>query len=281
MAQPSFSTLAPTYRKRWDSARLVPKWIAAADQYVAKIFKNRAKYEAVEKKTGVPWYFISVCHMRESSCDFRGVLHNGEHIIGTGKKTRLVPAGRGPFWSWEDAAIDALKLHGLHRIDDWSIERVLYECERFNGWGYYRKGLVSPYVWAGTTLYRSGKYVRDGVYDPSHVDTQLGCAIILKRLQDNGVSVDGKSAPLPPDVEPPAPEPEIKPDIRESPSAEDKDQKPATQSKTIWASIIGAASTVLAVVTDWRVIAVLAIAAFLFIIADRYLKLDIRGWFRP
>jgi lysozyme family protein len=279
MAAPSYAKLAPVYRKRWDTATVVPKWVDAADRYVRLIFKNRAKYEAVEAKTGVPWYFIAVTHMRESSCDFRGVLHNGEHIIGTGRKTRLVPAGRGPFSTWEAAAIDALRLHALHKITDWSIERVLYECERFNGFGYYRKGLVSPYVWAGTTLYRSGKYVRDGVYDPSHVDTQLGCAIVLKRLQANGVTVDINLSPKAPK---PAPIPDVEPspDIRESPAAEDRDEKPAVKSKTIWASIIGAASTVLAVVTDWRVIAVLAVAAFLFIIADRYLKLDIKGWFR-
>lgn len=279
MAEPSFAKLAPVYRKRWDGAKVVPSKIASADNFVRLIFKNRAKYERVEDATGVPWYFIAVTHMRESSCDFRGVLHNGEHIIGTGRKTSLVPAGRGPFQTWEQAAIDALKLHSLHKITDWSLERVLYECERFNGWGYYRKGVVSPYVWAGTTLYKSGKYIRDGVYDPSHVDTQLGCAIVLKRLESNGVTVDGDPAPPKPEPVPPPPDVEPKPDIRESPSA-DEGTKPASQSKTIWASIIGALSTVLAVVTDWRVIAVLAVAAFLFIAADRYFRLDIKGWFR-
>lgn len=280
MAEPSFAKLAPIYRKRWDGAKVVPSKIASADNFVRLIFKNRAKYERVEDATGVPWYFIAVTHMRESSCDFRGVLHNGEHIIGTGRKTRLVPAGRGPFQTWEQAAIDALQLHSLHKIKDWSLERLLYECERFNGFGYLRKGVVSPYVWAGTTLYKSGKYIRDGVYDPSHIDTQLGCAIVLKRLEANGVTVDNDPAPSAPEPVPPPPDVEPKPDIRESPAAQDKDAKPAVKSKTIWASIIGAASTILAVVTDWRVLAVLAIAAFVFIVADRYFKLDIKGWFR-
>lgn len=81
---------------------------------------------------------------------------------------------------------------------------------------------------------------------------------------------------LPPDV--PAPKP-IDPEVINK-TDDPINTKPAAKSKTIWASIIGAASTVLAVVTDWRVIAVLAVAAFLFIIADRFLKLDIKGWFR-
>lgn len=280
MAEPSFAKLAPVYRKRWDSAKVVPAKIASADNFVRLIFRNRAKYERVEDATGVPWYFIAVTHMRESSCDFRGVLHNGEHIIGTGRKTSLVPAGRGPFQTWEQAAIDALKLHSLHKIADWSLERVLYECERFNGWGYYRKGVVSPYVWAGTTIYRSGKYIRDGVYDPSHVDTQLGCAIVLKRLEANGVTVDNDPAPPAPEPVPPPPDIEPKPDIRESPAAQDEDAKPAVKSKTILASILGFITTVAGALTDWRVAAVLIAGIFLFIIADRYLRLDIKGWFK-
>jgi len=42
----------------------------------------------------------------------------------------------------------------------------------------------SPYLWAGTNQYRSGKYVRDGVYDPSKVDPQLGCAALLMALME-------------------------------------------------------------------------------------------------
>ena len=278
MAEPAFSKLKPIYRKRWDIAEPTPKWRPAIDRFMALIYRNRGRYQAVSDKTGVPWYFIAATHMRESSCDFRGVLHNGEHIIGSGRKTTLVPRGRGPFKTWEEAAIDALRLHSLHRIPDWSIERVLYECERFNGWGYYYKGRVSPYVWSGTTLYKSGKYVADGVYDPSHVDSQLGCAVILKRIEKDGAIVDPNPVAPAPDVDPVPPEP--KPDIRESPSAADPDSKPAVQSKTIWASIAGVVSTIAGALTDWRVAAVIVTAIFVFIIADRYLKLDIKGWFK-
>lgn len=276
MAEPSFAKLKPVYRQRWDGARL--NRASSSDELARRILKLKPRYTPVEKQTGVPWWWIAVTHMRESSCNFAGVLHNGEHIIGTGRKTRLVPAGRGPFSSWEQAAIDAIRLKGLHRITDWCIERALYECERFNGWGYYWKKQPSPYVWAGTTFYRSGKYVRDGVYDPSHVDTQLGCAAVLKSLQKMGVAVDIAPAPEPveppPDIEPPVP------DERDSPAADEPEEKPAVKSKTIWASILGIVSSVAAFVTDWKVLAVLVVAFFVFIIADRYLKLDIKGWFR-
>jgi hypothetical protein len=214
--------------------------------------------------------------MRESSCNFAGVLHNGEHIIGTGRKTTLVPKGRGPFSSWSEAAIDAIKLHGLHKIADWPIERLLYEAERFNGWGYLRRG-PSPYVWAGTNWYKAGKYIADGVYSATHVDSQLGVAIIWKQLQQRGILIDTEPKPEPasppPDVDPPHQE-------NESPSAQDSETKPAVQSKTIWASIGGILATIGGVLTDWRVAAVIVVFIFLLIIADRYLKLDIKGWFR-
>ncbi len=280
MAEPSYAKLRPVYRQRWNAASPAPKWRAAADRFMSLIYRNRARYVSVQEKTGVPWYFIAAAHMRESSCDFRGVLHNGEHIIGKGLKTTLVPRNRGPFKTWEEAAIDALRLHGLHNIRDWPIERVLYELERFNGWGYFYKGRISPYVWSGTTLYRSGKYIADGVYDASHVDSQLGCAIILKRLESDGIAVDATPAPQDAPAEPAPLPPEPKPDIRESPSAQDPATKPAVQSKTIWASIGGILATIGGALTDWRVAAVIVVFIFALIIADRYLKLDIRGWFR-
>lgn len=279
MAEPSFAKLRPIYRQRWNAANPAPKWRPAVDRFMAIIYRNRGRYQSVSDETGVPWYFIAAAHMRESSCDFRGVLHNGEHIIGKGRRTTLVPKGRGPFTSWEEAAVDALRLHGLHKIKDWPIERVLYELERFNGWGYYYKNRVSPYVWSGTTLYKSGKYVADGVYDPSHVDSQLGCAIILKRVEADGVAVDTTPAKVVETDEPVVP-PEPKTDIRESPSAQDPVAKPAVKSKIIGASMLGIITTIGGALTDWRVATVLVSAIFVFIIADRYLKLDIKGWFK-
>jgi lysozyme family protein len=92
-----------------------------------------------------------------------------------------VPAGRGPFSSWEEAAIDALlNCHPyLGKRKDWSLAGVLIGLELYNGLGYANKGVPSPYLWAGTNQYTSGKYVADGKYDPGHVDQQLGCVAML------------------------------------------------------------------------------------------------------
>jgi hypothetical protein len=92
-----------------------------------------------------------------------------------------VPAGRGPFRSWEEAAIDALVNCAPYaaRNRDWSIGGALTILEEYNGLGYASRGRPSPYIWSGTDQYISGKYVRDGVYDPDAVDSQLGCAGLL------------------------------------------------------------------------------------------------------
>lgn len=155
---------------------------AEADAVARKIIANAARYATVEAATGVPWFWIGCVHDREAGLSFSGVLHNGEKIIGTGRKTTLVPAGRGPFATWEDAAIDALRMRGLQNIKAWPIARCLYEFEGYNGLGYTSRRENSPYVWAGTSLEQPGKYVADGKFDPSADDKQLGCAAVLSRL---------------------------------------------------------------------------------------------------
>lgn len=190
-------------------ARMVITRPGEARAAALRLADQRARYQKVEAETGVPWRFIAITHNRESGGNFAGVLHNGEHIIGTGKKTRLVPAGRGPFKTWEEAAIDALRLKGLHLIDEWPRERICYESERFNGFGYRNKSLPSPYLWAGSSNYKAGKYVKDGVFDPSAIDKQLGCMVVYDYLAKFG---DDVPMPPPPDIEPipPAPVPPAK-----------------------------------------------------------------------
>lgn len=147
-------------------------------------------YQSVEKLTGVPWELIGALHNMESSCNFSGCLHNGEKIIGTGRKTTLVPKGRGPFATWADAAVDALKWDGAAAIVNWTFEKMLRFAEHYNGVGYlkFHPYESSPYIWACTSINDgTGKYVADGKWDPS-ADThkQVGVAAIFKSLEMNG-----------------------------------------------------------------------------------------------
>ncbi len=163
--------------------------------------------------TRVPWFVIAVIHERESSQSWGGSLAQGDPWD---RVSIHVPAGRGPFKSWEEAAIDALVKCQPYaaRWKDWSAGGAMTLLEQYNGLGYSRMGRPSPYVWAGTDQYVSGKYTRDGVYDPSVVDKQLGCACLLIAMSklDSGVTFTGLAQPGPRPA-PPAPTPPAPPSI--------------------------------------------------------------------
>jgi len=216
---PTPEQTAAGYRNLWERATVKPGKRADAEAIARKIMAARARYEEIENRCGVPWFMVAVIHMREASMNFAGVLHNGEKIIGTGRKTKLVPAGRGPFATWEEAALDALTMppHALDRVRSWTLARLLYEIEKYNGFGYLGK-CNSPYLWSWTSEYSGGKYVADHVFSRTAVDPQPGCVALIKALAglDAGVAarLDGKavvpvgegaapkpaSTPPPPDI---------------------------------------------------------------------------------
>ncbi|EJN13415.1 hypothetical protein PMI42_03271 [Bradyrhizobium sp. YR681] len=184
---------------RWANAK--PTRTAEAANVALRLYKARQRYQAVERETGVPWPAIAVIHQRESSQDWRASLAQGDPW---NRVSVHVPAGRGPFDSWEAAAIDALVKCPpfLARHKDWSTAAALTALETYNGVGYAARGVPSPYLWSGTNQYRAGKYVRDGVYDSSKVDPQLGCAALLMALMelDPGIRFAGaRSAKNPSD----------------------------------------------------------------------------------
>jgi hypothetical protein len=75
---------------------------------------------------------------------------------------------------------------------------MLTMLEQYNGLGYANRGVPSPYLWSGTDQYKSGKYVRDGVYDSAAIDNQPGCAGLLLAIMalDRSVSFDDKMPPI-------------------------------------------------------------------------------------
>ena len=187
--------------KRWANARLTRDFSSVAKRLVFPGAKSQ--YQAVGARTGVPWAVIAVIHERESSQDWTGSLAQGDPW---NRISVHVPAGRGPFRSWEEAAIDALVNCAPHvaRNKDWSIGGTLTRLEEYNGLGYAARGAPSPYLWSGTDQYRCGKYVRDGVYDSNAVDRQLGCAGLLLAMiaLDPTISFSGTAVTPPSPVHP-------------------------------------------------------------------------------
>jgi lysozyme family protein len=205
-----FTALTNVGLKRWQNANLTRK--SESDAVARRLVAAKERYQVVERATGVPWFVIAVIHQRESSQNWKGSLAQGDPWD---KVSVHVPAGRGPFSSWEAAAIDALvNCHPfLARRKDWSVAGVLIALELYNGLGYATKGVPSPYLWAGTDQYKSGKYVADGRYDPNHVDKQLGCVAMLKSMMalDPSISFGEATAPKPEIPAKPAQTPDASP----------------------------------------------------------------------
>ncbi len=112
-------------------------------------------------------------------------------------RTALVPKGRGPFDSWEAGAVDALALDGLDQVKTWSPERACFEIEKFNGFGYRKRGVRSPYLWSFSNHYAHGKYVTDGRFSSTHVDEQCGAIPILKAIMELDSSARFKATTSP------------------------------------------------------------------------------------
>jgi lysozyme family protein len=165
-----------------DDASEITRWALRAVQ------QFRGRYEAVGKVTGVPWYFIGAIHGLESSYNFKAHLHNGDFPLTS--RTRQVPAGRPLVWlppaDWESSARDALKLLGFAGQSDWSLERTLYRLEAYNGFGYRRRGVPTPYLWCFSNHYERGKFVKDGAWNTNARSQQCGAATLLKMLVDAG-----------------------------------------------------------------------------------------------
>lgn len=162
--------------KRWNACRVNTEALPELDKVSARLLASKARYQAVSKETGYPWPVIAVIHWRESSGNWKASLAQGDPWD---QVSTHVPKGRGPFNSWEEAAIDA-----LHEIkwNDWSIAGTLTYLERYNGLGYANRNRPSPYVWSKTDQYHSGKYTSDGRYNSNVIDSQPGCAALLIRL---------------------------------------------------------------------------------------------------
>ena len=167
--------------KRWANARVLPELAHTVNSVAARLCLAKVRYQTVEAKTSVPWAIVAVIHEREASQSWAASLAQGDPW---NRVSVHVPRGRGPFPSWEAAAEDALVICPPHAASwkDWTIGGALTLLEQYNGIGYFAHGLPSPYIWASTDQYKSGKYIADGHFDPNAIDHQLGCAALLKSM---------------------------------------------------------------------------------------------------
>lgn len=197
---PMYNNLKPEYDELWHNMEIKPEKLSVIEAVADRIISFKDRYTPIQEVTNVPWYFIGLLHLRESNNNFDTHLHNGDPLSS---RTTHVPAGYpkvgSPPFTFIYSAVDALKYMKLDKVDSWDIPRIAYYFEEYNGFGYRKKKINSPYLWSGTNHYVKGKYVRDGVYNANVVDQQLGVMPILKLiLNKTGIKteVEVKTTPM-------------------------------------------------------------------------------------
>ncbi len=182
-----------SYQILYNSAVVNSAKLPLVDGIISKIIANKDRYKSVaDTFPPMPYWAVAVIHNMECSLNFKCHLHNGDPLTA---KTVHVPAGRPktgtPPFQWEDSAIDALKYQGFNVIKDWGIANLLKELEFYNGSGYRKRGINTPYLWSATNHYGTapniGKYVTDGKFDSSAISQQIGAAAIIKRMDEKGL----------------------------------------------------------------------------------------------
>lgn len=178
-----FAALQNEYVNFFRQCQVRPGKQVEIDKLANRIRANQARYVAVGEPLGIPWQFIGIVHALEGSLNFKTHLHNGDPLTA---RTVQVPTGQpksgSPPFTWEESATDALRLERLDQNTDWSLPKILFLFERYNGFGYRPFKLPSPYLWSFSNIYKKGKFGSDGDFDSNLVSQQCGAALLLKAL---------------------------------------------------------------------------------------------------
>ena len=184
----TFDDLRPDYLRLFATCAVRPEYAGQVAWHVRKLAEGKPAYGRVGTRAGIPWYFIGIVHGLEASFRFSGHLHNGDPLTA---RTVNVPANRPAVWNppsdWDSSALDALGGEGFTGLTDWSLARMLYRWEAFNGFGSRARGVDTAYLWSFSTHYARGKFASDGHWDPDLVSRQCGAAVMLHALFDAGL----------------------------------------------------------------------------------------------
>jgi lysozyme family protein len=181
----TFAALEPEYIR--DLASMTLTETHAAALVAQRLLMHRERFLAVQARCGVPALWLMPVFERENP-SFSSYFGNGDPLD---RPTTHVPRGRGPFTSWEDGVVDALTLDHIVRVTQWTWPMAVYEWELWNGFGPRMHGRPSGYPWAGTSIYRGGKYVADGKWSRGTWDHQLGCVAIAKAIEELDAGMRG------------------------------------------------------------------------------------------
>ena len=185
--QPTFQSMESNYVELNAHASIVPSRERELSIACEGLIRNKAIYVRLGLESDVPPAALMALSSREMNGDIHCYLGNGQRLT---MRTTIVPKNRGPFPDTHDGFVaggmDALRLDGWTEITKqygkWTLPLFAYFTEEWNGWGYRYRRIPSPYVYGATTVQRPGKFVRDGVFDSSVMDPQLGTLAIVEEL---------------------------------------------------------------------------------------------------
>lgn len=179
------------YAYFWSICQVKPEWLPIAQREANWALKHRARFLAVTRQTGVPWFVVAGLNKMEMGTNFDGSLLNGDPW---NRETERYPRGHGPWGSWEEAAVYAIR----HEAKGWNFDLSKWKWDLagcffyMNAWNGFLHatdegaGIIpkyaSPYIYSGTPFYAKGKRVEkrgwDGKYhgsfDKDLVSQQLG-----------------------------------------------------------------------------------------------------------
>jgi lysozyme family protein len=162
------------YENLYKTMTVLPDWEPRVGQAVRLIGINVSRYAGFT----IPWQYVGILHYLEAGCRFERQILNGQPWD---QRTTIEPIGLGPWETWGASTIAALARREV---------RGLRDLEAWNGMGYARRGVNSPYLWSGSNHgVGAGKYVADGKYDPAAVSNQVGAAALLHALSGGDLDI--------------------------------------------------------------------------------------------
>jgi lysozyme family protein len=187
MSQPlPIASLSPSsneYSYLYQSAILSPDKQPQLNEAIARITKNKDVYSSAVEGTNIPWYAVGIIDEMECGCSEYYHIHNGDPLTGrTYNAPANRPEGGKPPFSKLESIQDWIHLKKWNTWQVWDINSLLFRFEANNGFGYRKYRVNTPYLWAGSNLYTSGKFIVDGQFSKAAVSKQIGAALLLKNL---------------------------------------------------------------------------------------------------
>lgn len=196
------SVLSQEFRFLYPRATISERFLPASVAAVRKALSLKPMYDKAQVSSGVPWWVIACVHHMECDADPMGGIDSGDRWD---QVSRHVPAGRGPYASFEEEVADAMdKFHNADgypgfnpKLANWKDPGQLFWF--FNAWNGFIQATsngakitppyASAYIYSGVELnhaplYEKGKDTSDYNFDPDATSDQVGCMAFMKAFEN-------------------------------------------------------------------------------------------------